>query len=62
MCCQGIQERAENTVLRVTDVAAHSNHLLEKKSRFQLHCNLFKPRAQSFTYSLEGTMGLNTEL
>ncbi len=36
--------------------------LFDGKSRIQLHSKLFKPRARSFTSSMEGTMVLNAEL
>ncbi len=67
---QGVQKGAENTALGGSsvegqwggDVDAYSDHLPVRKSRSQLHKELFRPRAQSFTTSLEGTMVLHAEL
>ncbi len=70
MRVQGVQKWAENTALRGSsvegqrggDVAAYSDHLPVRKSRNQLHKELFRPRARSFTTSLKDTMVLHAEL
>ncbi len=53
MRVQGVQERDENTALRVSsvkgqrggDVAVYSDRLRVRKSSIQLHRDLFRPRA-----------------